>query len=210
MRYIFRKILLLVICVSMVISMAVITPARAGEAPLLRVLLRRLNITDRMDLRLEGQYLLASGTTEILFPRDTALTIELRRNRFVVFFSGTSAALGSSLTLSRRDDGAEAPALRIGDSSGVYPGDLSLTISDEKIQAVLSLDMEDYLLGVVPNEMSESFPIEALKAQAVCARTYAMRKMGREGDWDVVDTTNDQVFRAVLSSNTNAAKPPGL
>ena len=206
MRYIFRRTVLLVMCLAVLACVFLPSRGYAGEAPLLRVLLRRLNITDRMDLRLEGQYLLVSGKTEILLPRDTSLTVELRDNRFVVFFSGASAALGSSLALSRRDDGGEAPALRIGDSSGVYPGDLSLTIADGKIQPVLSLNLEDYLLGVVPNEMNESFPLEALKAQAVCARTYAMRKMGRDGDWDVVDTTNDQVFRAVLSSNKNAAK----
>jgi len=36
------------------------------------------------------------------------------------------------------------------------------------------MSVEDYLLGVVPYEMSDSFPLEALKAQAVCARTYAL------------------------------------
>ena len=206
MRRIFRRIVKSVICISMVLCFLFPAAASAGDAPLLRVLLRRLNISDRMDLHLEGQYLLSSGNTGILLPRDTTLAVELRQDRFVVFFSGASAALGSALTLSRRDDGGEAPALRIGDSSGVYPGDLSLTIAENKIQPVLSINLEDYLLGVVPNEMSESFPLEALKAQAVCARTYAMRKMGRGGDWDVVDTTNDQVFRAVLSSNKNSAK----
>ena len=118
-----------------------------------------------------------------------------------------SAALDSSLTLSRRDDSGEPPALRVGfNASGVYPGDLSLTVVDGQIQPVLSLSIEDYLLGVVPNEMSDSFPIEALKAQAICARTYAMRKIGSSGAWDVVDTTNDQVFRAVQPSNKNSAQ----
>ncbi len=206
MHHVFRRILPLLISLFLGISVFFPSAASAGEAPLLRVLLRRLGITDRMDLRLKGQYLLQSGSTEILFPRDTELTVELRNGRLVLFFSGISASLGSSLTLTRRDDGGTAPALRIGTGIGVYPGDLSLKIAEDNIQPVLSLNMEDYLLGVVPNEMSESFPMEALKAQAVCARTYAMRKMGRNGDWDVVDTTNDQVFRAVVESNTNSAK----
>lgn len=206
MRFIIRKMFSLLMILVFIVGMILPCSAFAEDAPLLRVLLRRLGITDRMDLHLEGQYLLRSGHMEILFPRDSDVTIELREGQLIVFYSGASAAVGTSLTLSRQDDGGEPPAFRIGDSSGVYPGDLSLSVTEEKIQPVLSLNLEDYLLGVVPNEMSESFPMEALKAQAVCARTYAMRKMGRSGDWDVVDTTNDQVFRAVLASNKNAAK----
>lgn len=206
MRHIFRRHLLLLVSVFLGLCVFIPSALSAGEAPLLRVLLRRLGITNRMDIRLAGQYLLQSGDTEILFPRDTALTVELRNGKLILFCSGASASLGPSLTLTRRDDGGTPPALRIGTAAGVYPGDLSLKIVENNIQPVLSLNMEDYLLGVVPNEMSESFPLEALKAQAVCARTYAMRKMGRSGDWDVVDTTNDQVFRAVVESNTNSAK----
>ena len=45
--------------------------------------------------------------------------------------------------------------------------------------------------------MSDSFPLEALKVQAVCARTYALSKMNGSADYDVVDNTNDQVFRGI-------------
>ena len=56
--------------------------------------------------------------------------------------------------------------------------------------------IRDSLYGVVAYEMSDSFPIEALKAQAVAARTYAMQRKYASGgrDYDVVDTTADQVF----------------
>ena len=54
--------------------------------------------------------------------------------------------------------------------------------------------------------MSNSFPLEALKAQTVAARTYALRKRGSGGDYDVVDTTNDQIFKGYLSGYGNAEK----
>ena len=207
MKHIFRRTLFLLGVLALAVFLCLPSASCAAEAPLLRVLLRRLNITTRMDIRLEGQYLLKSDDVEMLFPRGSEMTVELRDHRLVLFFSGASVPMGSSVTLSRRDDGGDPPALRIGlNAAGVYPGDLSLTIAEDKIQPVLSLNLEDYLPGVVPNEMSESFPLEALKAQAVCARTYAMRKIGSTGDWDVVDTTNDQVFRAVVASNTKSAK----
>ena len=68
-------------------------------------------------------------------------------------------------------------------------------MASDIIRPVLSIHIEDYLLGVVPYEMGDSFPLEALKAQAIAARTYALRKSGSEGDYDVEDTTNDQAFR---------------
>ena len=54
--------------------------------------------------------------------------------------------------------------------------------------------------------MSDSFPLEALKAQAVCARTYALSHLNASRAYDVVDTTNDQVFKGVDSSTKNAAR----
>ena len=47
-----------------------------------------------------------------------------------------------------------------------------------KIIVINELSMEEYLYGVVPRELSTTHPIEALKAQAVCARTYASRNIG--------------------------------
>lgn len=55
-----------------------------------------------------------------------------------------------------------------------------------------SLDIEEYLRGVVPSEMYESANIEALKAQAICARTYAYYR----GNSVISDTTNHQSFHA--------------
>ena len=52
--------------------------------------------------------------------------------------------------------------------------------------------------------MSDSFPIEALKAQAIAARTYALKHLKLQNSFDLVDTTNDQVYKGQNSKNTNA------
>ena len=56
----------------------------------------------------------------------------------------------------------------------------------------ISFDIEEYLRGVVPSEMYESSNIEALKAQAICARTYAYYRRNSV----LSDTTNHQSFHA--------------
>jgi stage II sporulation protein D len=56
--------------------------------------------------------------------------------------------------------------------------------------------MDDYLLGVVPVEMSYLWPAEALKSQVVAARTYALKRLHPTiGRWDVYDDTRSQVYR---------------
>ncbi len=54
----------------------------------------------------------------------------------------------------------------------------------------LFLDMDEYLLGVIPSEMPVSFELEALKAQAVAARTYVVQR-----NYQVDDTVSTQVYR---------------
>src|SRR5574344_1467165 len=58
------------------------------------------------------------------------------------------------------------------------------------------IPLEEYTLGVVAGEMPIDFDSEALKAQAVAARTYVMNKMlqNKNSDYDVIDTTSNQVY----------------
>lgn len=62
----------------------------------------------------------------------------------------------------------------------------------------VSLDIEEYLRGVVPSEMYESANVEALKAQAIAARTYAYRRRSSL----LSDTANNQAFRASRIGNS--------
>jgi stage II sporulation protein D len=65
----------------------------------------------------------------------------------------------------------------------VYRGDLRLEWSASRRvpRLVNRVELEDYLLGVVPAEMPDRFGLEAMKAQAVAARSYALAEMARQG-----------------------------
>lgn len=80
----------------------------------------------------------------------------------------------------------------------VYRGNLEITLSGKEFVIVNELPLEQYLYSVVPSEMPASYPMEALKAQAVCARTYAYRSMEHAGlpEWGahVDDSTAFQVY----------------
>jgi stage II sporulation protein D len=91
-----------------------------------------------------------------------------------------------------------------------YRGCLCLVSVDKQpsFSLVNYLDLEDYLLSVVPAEMPSSWPLEALKAQAVAARSYAIANSGKHGKdgYDVKDTTEDQVYLGVKSESKNSSQ----
>src|SRR6266498_844711 len=72
------------------------------------------------------------------------------------------------------------------------------------------LGLEDYVKGVVPNELSPGgFPLlEAHKAQAIAARTYALRNRGQfvSQGYDLLPTTRSQVYRALVSENSLSSR----
>jgi len=199
-----QTVLLLLLCLALILSSAL--AAKSPDRTDIRVSLRRLNLTEAVWMTLEGRYLArcAEGT-ELLLPADANVTVFLRNGKLILFSGGISLSAGKKLTLLRQQEGDTVPGIRFNLQQGFYPGDLSLSVKDDSIQAVLTLPLETYLQGVVPYEMSDSFPLEALKAQAVCARTYALSKMNPDADYDVVDTTNDQVFKGLNPEYKNTA-----
>ena len=72
--------------------------------------------------------------------------------------------------------------------------DIRVKITRDKSNVVKTMDIEEYLRGVVPSEMSSTWPMEALKAQAVAARTYAMGHLNPARAYDVDDTVTYQAF----------------
>ena len=84
----------------------------------------------------------------------------------------------------------------------IYPGHMEITEETDGLLILNEVELESYLKRVVPSEMPASYELEALKAQAICARTYAWRQI-RNNTYSaygahVDDSTNFQVY-----NNTN-------
>lgn len=75
-----------------------------------------------------------------------------------------------------------------------YRGQMRLLVTSTGLQTVNVLPLETYLRGVVPSEMPASWPLEALKAQAIAARTYAWAKMRSDRIWNIKPTSANQVY----------------
>lgn len=99
-------------------------------------------------------------------------------------------------------------------SQGVpaYRGCMELLGTEEGIVVINEVLLEEYLYSVVPSEMPSKYPAEALKAQAICARTYAYGRMEHAGlpkyGAHVDDSTSYQVYNNILEqeATTTAVK----
>lgn len=86
-----------------------------------------------------------------------------------------------------------------------YEGTLEIRKTDQGLLLINEVDIETYLRYVVPSEMPASYQMEALKAQAVCARTYACKALEEhrmeEYFGDVDDTVSFQVYNNISSQD---------
>lgn len=87
-----------------------------------------------------------------------------------------------------------------------YSGAFILRKGEEnRLTVINAVGLEDYVKGVIPYEMSPSWPFEALKAQAVCARTYAayhLNEYDEDYGFDLTDDTESQVYRGLNGADT--------
>lgn len=89
-----------------------------------------------------------------------------------------------------------------------YRGEIEVVVTSvQELSVVNVVNLEEYLLGVVPREMPALWPIEAVKAQAVAARNYALRNIGTydfEG-FDMTDDPYSQVYGGLAAEYPNSS-----
>jgi stage II sporulation protein D len=114
---------------------------------------------------------------------------------------------GSGVRVRPADDATQLQLLSKGSTYDRYRGVLRVLLAN-RASVINELSMEAYLRGVVPAEMPSSYPFEALRAQAVAARSYAAYRLRPgTGTFDVYDDTRSQVYRGIRreTAATNSA-----
>jgi stage II sporulation protein D len=93
---------------------------------------------------------------------------------------------------------AGAPTVTLA-GKGTYRGSLEVRASGSSLQVINVVEIEDYVRGVVSKESPASWPLEALKAQAVAARSYGLSTGIRGGSFDLYDDTRSQAYGGVAA-----------
>lgn len=90
-----------------------------------------------------------------------------------------------------------------------YRGGFQFQRSGESLTVINAVEMEQYLYGVISREMSPSWNVEALKAQAVCARNYAANSLNKHSDngFDVCNGVHCQAYSGVKAEEATSYAP---
>lgn len=177
------------------------------SAPQIRVLLKRLQQPD--SLILNGEYTLISEEAQYELGQNNKILhiVPLKKN-FRLYTDNRSFTfnLYDNIRLHSSSPGASF-SLR----NKAYQGDLHLGFSEALgVSLINKIDLEKYLYAVVSSEMPSSKKeyFEALKAQAICARTYALAKIKKRKNhlYDVSADHNDQVYGGLHSISALARK----
>lgn len=135
---------------------------------------------------------------------------ELKSGEELVIKSGDEELVAGRMILEPQN-GREIALRSVERSQGVplYGGRLELVQGEEGIIVINEIYLEDYLTKVVPSEMPSSYEKEALKAQAVCARTYAYMQIQSntysQYGAQVDDSTNFQVYNNIATNERTEA-----
>ncbi len=133
-------------------------------------------------------------------------SLRIWANNSTLSFSGSDQFYpGPFVVLSQNTDLSEVPQIKV--NSTWYRGEFKIykKKAAHSLLVVNHLAVDEYLKGVVAAEMPPEWPVEALKAQAVAARTYAYSQLQSPlGDqYDICATQECQVYRGVTGETTN-------
>lgn len=164
---------------------------------------------DAVDISIENQFYILNSKDEVL--RDVKngvkkiqITNEEKEGGFVI----TAPQIRDKLKLKEFKIRSNiGKPIKINDR--FYLGDVVFhALKDNKMHIVNHLELETYILGVLPGETFDEFNIEAIKAQAVTSRTYALSEIqDHKNDlWHLKSTTKSQVFLGISAINEKLKK----
>ena len=177
---------------------------RLGSSPTVRVLLQNA----RSSYAISG----ASSVGGQLLDRSKTYTVVRGRDGLVVRDGAKDLFTSAGPMLLRPASGAAVTlggAAQNGTSGGAYRGGIEIGIGAGGLTAINVVSLEDYVAGVISAEVPASWPAEALRAQSVAARTYAVTTNagGSAGNFTQYADTRSQMYRGVAAETpaTNAA-----
>lgn len=163
------------------------TASANSENPIVSVKLNNyLGLQKSVQVNINGKYIVEGDTnTNLLSNQNFNVRIE---NGTLALYKDNSLVknYGSSFTITPEDEMSHYVSV----NGRKYQGDMQFTVTNNSIQSINKLPLEDYLKGVVPYEMPAGWDVDALKAQTVAARTYALARINNVID----DTISYQVY----------------
>lgn len=157
-----------------------------------------------------GTYYIAESPNFDIVPG--SCTVAVSGSSLKITNGGQSLVVGPKITLVRYADARldtsylRIPNTRYNTNLNYLGNMIFVRASSSSVRVINEVNIEEYLYGLVPYEMSDSYPLEALKAQAVCGRGYVVAAVLKKPNaaYHIGDTSSDQVYRGFDASKVNA------
>ncbi|HLY12861.1 MAG TPA: SpoIID/LytB domain-containing protein, partial [Candidatus Limnocylindrales bacterium] len=141
------------------------------------------------------------GAKVAVWPSGSGFAIQVSSSSGTLLHTSTSAAEDIRLRSGADPGRIEVDTKPVADDT--YRGVIRVLGTSSGVIAVNEVGLDLYLRGVVPSEMPSSWPAEALKAQAIAARSYAEEHVHPgTGAYDLFDDTRSQVYLGSLGETT--------
>ena len=196
-----KGIALLIVFAMLALLLPASSTAADSDVRFVRVLLSTESATS-MSIPVKGSYTLVQSQRTF---QDGTLTITGSGSSVTVTHSAEGVLyVGSGVTIERNDLGRDAGYLTLSTAYGTrnYLGNFSISAYNGALTVINRVPLSQYLYGVVGYEMSDTFPLEALKAQALAAKGYVLLRIKTTGSYDIGDTSSDQVYKGYDASCT--------
>lgn len=137
---------------------------------------------------------------------EKTLQFKLNGTNFDIYDGNNSYLTSMAINKTMKILSPSGKAIKINNKR--YRGYITFAFVDKQVAAINNLGLEEYLYGVVPREMPSTFAYEALKAQAVAARSYAVTSVlrNKDKDFDLYDTVTSQVYGGFDAERDNVRK----
>lgn len=192
--------------------------AAATDHSNIRVYLTTMDGQKSVPFTVTGKYSISGITGDYSFRNGVMLrenvtyTLKAVDGNVVLSFDGSDYVLGSDVTFYSHLAGRNY-YLTVNENpkNGKcnYIGNMRVYVSSGGTLAFINtLQLDDYLCGVIAYEMSNAQAVESLKVQAVCARSYAYNIVCKRTkyEYDVVDTNSNQTYKGFNPSHANCIK----
>ena len=176
-------------------------PLLAARVPTIKVLILK---NKKIRIRADRTIPLIVNGQKFSNKKFKGLTVKLENNRKIMYFDKNKRKI---YDLKNKDKFVVKTSDRRGIWVGQkrYAGKLKIFVHDNEIFVVNILGVENYLSSVVGSEMPSKWPLEALKAQAIASRTYALKQKGNS-IFDIDSTNRNQVYNGLESRTYKTSK----
>ncbi|HHU62768.1 MAG TPA: SH3 domain-containing protein [Clostridiales bacterium] len=197
-----KKLIPLLLSFLIILSLIPLDVQASSNYSTIKVGLTRLPLSSQVTFTVNGTYSVSGDDSTVLANKKT-YNVKVESGKLALYDGQTLIKRYSSPLKLVAGAYNTSNSLKISTNSYPYCGNMIFTISSGNIFLINEVGFEEYILGVLPGEMPKNWHKEALKAQAVAARSYTLANRNRHSGagYEICDNEHCQMYIGYIGDN---------